>query len=97
MPPISETQKKALVRLCSMRGGEYHPEYPVKEICRMPTGEVLEELGFIEACWGTWSLDNMGRTNMHKFYLLPTSAGRAYVELLKEIEKLKEKKNEHRG
>ncbi len=89
MPLISEAQKKALVRLCAMRGGEGHPWYPIKGLCRVSIAGVLENGGFVESQWGRRSSE--GWCDDTIYHLCPTNVGRAYIEALLELEILRAK------
>ncbi len=86
MPLISEAQKKALKKLCE-RGEGWHQ---TKGICSMSTANKLRDMGFAVLKY-KWSRPQV------RWTVNPTPAAHAYVELLKEIEKLKEKKNERQG
>ncbi len=97
MPPISEAQQKALVGLCGKHAsGRYTKgRYPIKGIYGVRTLFALRNRGFVKTWWDDHT--GPGLYTDPGWYMQATAAGRAYVELLKEIEKLKEKKDEHQG
>ena len=78
MPLISETQKKALVKLCAM-GDDW---YSIKGICVNRTARALKEKMFVKMGWSS---------SYEGHCIKATTAGRAYVELLKVIEILRAK------
>ena len=90
MPLISEAQKKALVKLCAMRGGEVRlygtseerrPWYSISGICARRTARALEGKMFVEMGWSS---------SYEDYCIKATPAGRAYIELLKEAGVLEE-------